>query len=734
MIRAGAALAWIALPLAAQVNVLTYQYDLARTGVNSHETILTPVNVNAGSFGKLFSDPVDGFIYGQPLYLANVAIPGQGTHNVVYVATEHDSVYALDADTRQQLWQVSFLDPEAGVTTVPFGEDVYNCDQIIPEIGITGTPVIDAAAGTIYVVAMTKENGTFVHRLHALDVTTRAERAGSPVTVQASYPGTGEGGSTVVFQPRNYKQRPGLLLLNGVVYTGWSSHCDAGTYHGWLIGYDAGTLQQVAVYNNTPNGSQASIWQGGAGPAADEAGNIYLAGGNGSFDYAMGGTDLGESYIKLTSAGGLAVEDYFTPFNFQYLNDNDTDVGSAGVVLLGDEAGSAAHPHLMFGVGKEGRYYLLDRDNMGHWQAGSDSQIVATTGAYANSGLFGNPAYFNHNVYLCSTGIPMTANTVYNALLSTGPASHNESAFDYPACVPSISANDTADGIVWATEPSPMLHAYDAGNLEIEYYNSGQNAARDAMGPYVKFTPPTVANGKVYVGTQSSLDVYGPLPGVTPPPLVVNMASGQPGLAAPGSIVSIRGEGLASGAESAPGYPLPPTLGGASVRINGVTAPLFYASPARLNVQVPFETATGPATVVVQSGGTQLTASLTIQPVAPGLFLGDPGRVMAGNPDGSINGPLQPAASGSEITLYLTGIGPVPGLTTGAAAPNLQLTNSIGVIVGDNGAQVVAAGPAAGFAGLYQVNLILPQLPPGDYPVQVIVDRVKSNTGVISLR
>jgi hypothetical protein len=379
----------------------------------------------------------------------------------------------------------------------------------VPEIGITSTPVIDRAAGTIYVVAMTKERGEFVHRLHALDVATGAERPSSPVRVQASYPGTGDGGTTVALIPRNYKQRPGLLLLNGVVYTAWSSHCDAATYHGWLIGYDAQTLRQVSVYNNTPNGVAASFWAGGAAPAADDAGNIYVVGGNGTFNYALGGADLGESYIKLASSGGLAVEDYFTPFNFQQLNEDDADVGSAGVVLIGDEAGSAAHPHLMFGVGKEGRYYLLDRDNMGQWQAGSDSQIVATTGAYANSGLFGNPAYFNHSLYLCSTGMPMTANSIYDAVLSVAPTSQTNSRFDYPGCVPTISANGTDDAIVWATESAPALHAWDANNLAIELYSSNLNAARDGMGPYVKFTLPTVANGKVYVGTQNSLEVYG---------------------------------------------------------------------------------------------------------------------------------------------------------------------------------------------------------------------------------
>src|SRR5258708_1874577 len=375
----------LTLPLAAQVNVLTYQYDNTRAGANLKEVVLTPANVNQSHFGKLFSHPVDGYIYGQPLYLAAVNVPGNGVHNIVYVATEHDSVYAFDADNSggpndAPFWHVSFLDTARGVTTVPASD--VNCDQIVPEIGITSTPVIDPASGTIYVVAMTKESAggtvSYVHRLHALDVASGAERAGSPVVIQASVPGTGDGGSTVSLIPKNYKQRPGLLLLNGVVYLGFSSHCDFGQYHGWLIGYDAHTLQQVKVYNSSPNGVSGSLWAGGAAPAADAADNIYIVTGNGTFDAASGGVDLSESYIKLSSAGALTPKDYFTPFNFQFLNDEDLDVGSAGVALLPDEAGSSSHPHLMVGASKEGRVYLLDRDNLGKWQAGSDSQIVSS--------------------------------------------------------------------------------------------------------------------------------------------------------------------------------------------------------------------------------------------------------------------------------------------------------------------------------------------------------------------
>ena len=268
--------------------------------------LLAPSNVNASAFGQLFKAPVDGEIYGQPLYLPNVTVPGFGSHNVVFVVTEHDSVYAFDADIGSPLWHVSFLGQ--GVTTVPAAD--VGCAQIAPEIGITSTPVIDPSSGTIYVVAMTKETTgsgvSYVHRLHALDVTSGAEKPGSPTVIQATYPGTGEGGTTLVFNPKNYKQRPGLLLLNGTIYAGFSSHCDIGVYHGWLMGYDASSLQQTTVYNSTPDANGASFWQGGSAPAADAAGNIFIVSANGSFDYATSGPDLGESYIKVTSTGGLA--------------------------------------------------------------------------------------------------------------------------------------------------------------------------------------------------------------------------------------------------------------------------------------------------------------------------------------------------------------------------------------------------------------------------------------------
>ena len=726
-------------PVCAQVSVLTYQYDVSRAGANRSEAALTPSNVNVNQFGKLFSYPVDGYVYGQPLYLPNVNIAGRGMHNVVFVATEHDSVYAFDADgpgspAAGPLWHVSFLGP--GVTSVPASDT--GCDQVVPEIGITGTPVIDPNSGTIYLVAMTKESGKYVHRLHALDVTSGQERPGSPVVVQASSPGTGDGGQTDVLIPKNYKQRPGLLLLNGIVYTGWSSHCDAGTYHGWLIGYDAQTLVQVSVFNTTPNGGLGSLWAGGAAPAADAASNIYVVSANGSWDRGTGGQDLGESYIKLGSGGGLPVLDYFTPFNQKSLNDGDVDTGSAGVALLGDEAGSAAHPHLMAGAGKEGRIYLLDRDHLGGWQSGSDSQIVQSIPG-AISGLFGNPAYFNKNVYFCGSGDGVVAFPISNAQMATKPASRSPQMYGYPGCVPTVSANGTANAIVWTLEGAPQLHAYDAGNLANELFNTGMNSKRDSLDSYVKYTAPTVANGKVYAATQKSLSAYALLPPGGGSLGISSAASGDPAAIAPGAIVSIYGQGLAATTALAPGYPLPAaTVGGASVTVNGWPAPIFFASPTQLNVQVPFEVS-GTASVAVSVNGAPVNSgNLTVQSAAPSVFQIGSGRAAALNLDNTVNSASNPATVGSTLQVYVTGLGAVvPAVATGVAGganPPSNSKQTVTATIGGQSATVRYAGVGPGYAGLNQVNVIVPNLPPGTYPVQISIGGTASNSATVSVR
>ncbi len=728
----------------AQVSVLTYHNDLARTGQNLAETTLTPSNVNLKQFGKLFSNALDGQVYAQPLYMPGLAIPNQGTHNVVFVVTEHDSVYAFDADSASMpLWQLSFINPSAGVTTVPY-QNALNCTQITPEIGITGTPVIDPASTTLYVVAMTMETSggstAYVHRLHALDVTTGAERPGSPVVIQASVPGTGDRGTTVTFIPQNYKARPGLLLLDGVVYTSWSSHCDAGTYHGWIMGYDAKSLAQVTVYNVTPNGGQASFWASGAAPAVDADGNIYIVSGNGNFNGDTGGPDLGESYIKLTASGGLAVADYFTPYNQLQLNNQDLDTGSSGALLLPDSAGSPTHAHLLTSAGKEGRIYLLDRDNMGKFQAGSDSQIVQSLPG-AIGGMFSIPAYFNGSVYFSGANDNLKAYSIANAALSAKPTSQSATKFSGLGSVPSVSANGAASGIVWALESSGggVLRAYDAGNLANELYDSSQNKARDGLGSYVKYSTPTIANGKVYAGTANSLVVFGLIgPSALPAAGIVNAASFAAGPVAPGSFIALFGQDLAQTVATAGAFPLPVGLGGVSLTINGIPSPLYYVSPSQIDAQVPFEVAPGNATTVLTTGGSALPGvPLTVKAVAPGIFVNASNFALVRNQDGSVNAAANPAPVGSVVTAYGTGQGPVSNpVPTGAAAPDSPLSPVMaGVMatVGGQTAVVSFAGLAPRLVGVFQVNLQIPNLAPGTYPLAITVGGVAANSPLVAV-
>jgi hypothetical protein len=509
---------------ASNIDVVTYHYDNLRTGQNLNETILTLANVNSTKFGKLGAFTVDGLVDAQPLYLSAVAIPGIGSKNVLYVATEHDSVYAFDADsvngnTTPFLWKVSMLG--SGETS----SDDRGCSQVTPEIGVTSTPVIDRTRGphgAIYVVAMSKDaNGNYFHRLHALDLTTGAELFGGPTLVQATYPGTGDSssGGNVVFEAKQYKERPGLLQIGGIIYTTWSSHCDARPYTSWVMSYDANTLAQTSVLNLVPNGSEGGIWMAGTAPGADASGNIFFMVGNGDFDTTLNASgfpsngNCGQCYVRLSSGVPMKLLDYFTPSNTVSESSSDTDFGSGGPLLLPDLVDANGNTrHLAVGSGKDAIIYVVDRDNMGKFNSGADNIYQQINGQIG--GVFSKPSYFNNTVYYGAVGDHLKAFPITNAKLATIPASQSSSSFAYPGTTPSISANGTSNAIVWAVEKGAtgILHAYNATSLTSELYNSNQAANNRDQFSDNKYVTPMVANGKVYVGTPNSVVVFGLLP------------------------------------------------------------------------------------------------------------------------------------------------------------------------------------------------------------------------------
>jgi hypothetical protein len=513
----------LAASAARATDVTTFHNDSARTGQNLQETILTPANVNSSTFGKLFTDSLDGVVDAEPLYLSSVTIPGQGTHNVLYVVTENDSAYALDADVGTTLWHVSVL--EAGETP----SDNRGCGQITPQIGITSTPVIDRSSGpdgTIYVVAMSKASGTYYQRVHALDLTTGQEEFGGPVTVQATYPGTGDGsqGGNVVFAPAQYAERAGLLLSNGVVYTAWTSHCDARPYTGWLIGYSETTLARTSVLDVTPNGNEGAIWQDGDVLAADPSGYIYFLDANGTFDTTLTAQgfptkgDYGNAIVKVSPKGGkLKVADYFNMYNTVSESDADEDLGSGGIILLpGQKDASGILWNLAIGAGKDGNIYIVNRNNMGKFSQSGDSAIYQEIDGVLGGGMWASPAYFAGSVYYGPQGNNLLQFKFSEAKLSTSPIHTSASAFEYPGTTPSVSANGSQNAIVWAIEHSnpSVLHAYKAGNVGAELYNSNQAAGgRDHFGEASHFGTPMIVNGKVYVGATSGVVAFGLLSG-----------------------------------------------------------------------------------------------------------------------------------------------------------------------------------------------------------------------------
>jgi len=535
-------------PFVTPVSVLTYHYDNTRQGQNPNETMLTPANVNTNTFGKLFSYPLDGYVYAEPLVMTNVTIPGQGGHNVVLVATEHDSIYALDADgnlgTNNGVWWHNNVGLSANSGTAPFGFRYTGggYTDIVPEVGITGTPVIDLKTGTLYVDAFTRDiTGTttnYNHRLHALDVTTGAERPYSPVIVAGSVPGTGVGSTNGVqtFSAVQHGARPALCLANGVLVVSYASYADTDPYHGWVFAYNATNFAKLGVFNTTPNATtnafganaaEGGIWQGGGGICVDSNNCLYFETGNGSFSANTNGGDYADTLLKLTMTNGLAVADYFTPYDQATLAAYDTDLGSCGPLLLPDAAGSPAHPHLIVGVGKSGKIYLVDRDNLGHYQSGGDTQIVESfTGI---NGSWSPPAYWNSLLYFQASSAALMEFSVSNASINPAAVATAPVSFGSLNGSPVVSANGANNGIVWVlnnnsgNSGSPgALYAYNALNISQMLWNSTLMGSRDSLGPGVKMTTPTVAGGKVYVGGQYQLSVYGLASFLSPPVIAPN--------------------------------------------------------------------------------------------------------------------------------------------------------------------------------------------------------------------
>jgi hypothetical protein len=486
--------------------VLTQHNDNARTGQNQMETLLTTANVNSKQFGKVFSYSIKGQPYAQPLYVPGVKIPGKGTHNVVYVATEHDQVDAFDADglTSHALWHISFINPAQGITTVSTQNSP--CPSLKPEVGITSTPAIDRATGTLYVSVETDEKGTVVQRVHALDIATGSEKFGGPVLVQASVDG-------IAFDP-TLIQRPGVLLENGTVYLGYASLCDPHPYHGWLLAYNAQNLQQqTAAFITTPDGSKGGIWQSGGGLGSDGKA-IYLMVGDGTFDAHTGGIDYGMSMLRMNMKGGsLSVADYFTPFNWSERSAKDLDLGSGGVLLLPTQTGP--HPDEIIGADKSGDIFVVDRQHMGKFHAKSNDVVQQLHGT--THGYRGSPAYWQQSLYYAGVDAHLSMYTITDGLLSSKPVSTSKETFPYPGSTPSVSSNGASAGLVWIIEMSAnggqaILRAYDATDLSKELYNSDQAGGRDHPGRGTKFSVPTIANGRVYIGTQANLIAYGLLP------------------------------------------------------------------------------------------------------------------------------------------------------------------------------------------------------------------------------
>ena len=741
-IGSSAALALAVVSLQAQVNVLTANYDSYRTNSNLSETTLNPTTVTPTAFGKIGTFPVDGQIYAQPLYISGVQIAGTGQHNVVYVATMHNSVYAFDADAPQStepLWTVN-LGPS-------ILSALFNFTDILPEVGILSTPVIDPTRGVIYVVSDTLANGAPMFSLHALSLADGSEQLNGPVEIAASVSGSGggsDGNGVLALDASLHLQRPGLALSNGELYISFGSHADVGNWHGWLISYDASNLQnQTGVLNTTPNGGGASIWQSGRAPAIDDNGDIYVVTGNGDYD---GVSSFGESLLHLSSGrrtaqgrNNLSIRDWFAPADWSALNGVDNDFGTTGVILV-------PGTNLLVTGSKEGILYVVPRNAMGHSQAAwSNMQSVQ-----ANPwGMF-DMALWNNNiapiVYLgepfgAVKAFPMPGGTLSSE--STSQFSMSNSFFAGLAVSADGGKNGT--GLVWLTTGDTTtsqipgtLHVLDAGNLSNELWNSDMNADRDGLGRFAKFVAPTVANGRVFVPTFSNaLVIYGLLNGkqaAAAPQIsaVTNGASFVGGTVAPGEIVAIFGANL--GISELTQFQLDAkgnvgtSLAGTQVLINRVPAPVLYVSSTQVGAITPFGLSGTTANFQVAfNGKTSAAVTVPVAPAAPGLFSSDGAGGGYGviNPDGTNSYFNDLSEEGSVVTFYATGLGQtVPASVDGVpvnAAPYPTPVLPVTVLINGQSAKVIYAGAAPGMvAGVMQVNVLVPEIF-GAFDLQVLL-------------
>ena len=731
-------LLWLPNLLWPQTNVLTANYDNSRTNSNLSETILKPSNVSPDTFGKIGSFPVDGQIYAQPLYAANVQIAGKGSYNVVYVVTMHNSVYAIDAGAPQSvlpLWQVNLG------ASVP--SSALDFTDILPEVGILSTPVIDLDRQVIYVVSDTLEQGAPVFRIHALSLSDGHEMLNGPVVITAWVPGFGVATDAGVlpFDASLQLQRPGLALANGTVYVAFGSHADGGDFHGWMIGYDASNLgRRVAVFNTTPNTWGGSFWQAGRAPAIDSAGNILAATGNGDF---TGERDFSDSVLKL-SGRDLSLMDWFTPDNWADLRDTDQDLGSAGVILL---PGS----NQLLATGKSGDLMLVEASSMSH--LGPMHSLAVESFKIGEGSVF-NFAFWNSPdgpfVYVQAPGGPLNAYRITGGHLDPTALSRSGPSTSTIYCGIAVSADNgvPATGIVWQTTANygvrqvpGTLHAFDAGDLSRELWNSDMVANRDALGRFAKFVAPTVANGRVYVPTFSDqLEIYGLLADAGPAnedlqvTSVVNAASLLSGAISPGEAVTIFGAHI--GPSTLFDMQVDATnhaenmLAETQVLFGGLPAPLLYASAGEVGAVVPFGTA-GPATEieVVYRGRKSAPWPVHVVPAAPALFARDGtggGQGWILNADGSLNSPDNPAERGSIAVIYVTGLGQTspPGedgrVTRDLVVPAPVLP--ITAVIDDHPAEVLDSGAAPGkVQGIFRITVRVPYDVAPEYDLHVIV-------------